>query len=70
MSIGSKIVRAGIALLALGALALQGGAAWGALWVVENERNIKDQLVAYQFDTPESVASYIEQAGLSVTGAL
>jgi hypothetical protein len=67
---GSKILRAGIALLALGALALQGGAAWGALWVVENERNIKDQLVAYQFDTPESVASYIEQAGLSETGAL
>lgn len=70
VSIGSKIVRAGIALLALGALALQGGAAWGALWVVENEQNIKDQLVAYQFDTPESVASYIDQAGLSETGAL
>ena len=70
MSIGSKILRTGIALLALGALALQGGAAWGALWVVENERNIKDQLVAYQFDTPEDILRYIEQAGLSETGAL
>ncbi len=70
MSIGSKILRAGIALLALGALALQGGAAWAALWVVDNEQNIKDQLVAYQFDTPESIASYIAQAGLSETGAL
>ncbi|MDP4633427.1 MAG: hypothetical protein NWS58_00685 [Pontimonas sp.] len=70
MSIGSRILRAGIALLALGALALQGGAAWGALWVVENQRMIKDQLVAYQFETPEKIASYIDQAGLSDQGSL
>ncbi len=70
MSIASRILRAGIALLALGALALQGGAAWGALWVVENQRIIKDRVVAYQFDTPENIASYIEQAGLSEEGSL
>lgn len=70
MSIGSKILRAGIALLALGALALQGGAAWGALWVVENQRMIKDQLVAHQFETPENISSYIDQAGLSDQGSL
>jgi hypothetical protein len=70
VSIGSKILRAGIALLAVGALALQGGAAWGALWVMENQQNIKDQLVAYQFDTPENIADYIESAGLSQEGAL
>jgi hypothetical protein len=70
VSIGSKILRAGIALLALGALALQGGAAWGALWVVENQRMIKDQLVAHQFETPENISSYIDQAGLSDQGSL
>ena len=70
MSIGSRILRAGIALLALGALALQGGAAWGALWVVENQRMIKDQLVAHQFETPENISSYIDQAGLSDQGSL
>jgi hypothetical protein len=70
VSIGSRILRAGIALLALGALALQGGAAWGALWVVENQRMIKDQLVAYQFETPENISSYIDQAGLSDQGSL
>lgn len=70
MSIGSKVLRAGIALLALSALALQGGAAWGALWVVENQRIIKDQLVAYQFETPENIAAYIGQAGLSSEGSL
>ena len=70
MSITSRILRAGVALLALGALALQGGAAWGALWVVDNQRMIKDQLVAFQFETPESIASYIDQAGLSEQGSL
>jgi hypothetical protein len=70
VSIGSRILRAGIALLALGALALQGGAAWGALWVVENQRMIKDQLVAHQFETPENISSYIDQAGLSDQGSL
>lgn len=70
VSIGAKLLRAGIALLALGALALQGGAAWGAMWVIDNQRLIKDQLVAYQFDTPENIASYIEQAGLSDEGSL
>jgi hypothetical protein len=70
VSIGSTILRAGIAVLALGALALQGGAAWGAMWVVDNRQSIKDQLVAYQFDTPEVIASYIDQAGLSEEGSL
>jgi len=70
VSIGSRILRAGIALLALGALALQGGAAWSARWVVENERLIKDQLVAYQVETPENISSYIDQAGLSDQGSL
>jgi len=70
MSVGATIMRAIIALLALGALALQGGAAWGALWVVDNQQNIKDRLVAYQFDTPPEIASYIERAGLSELGSL
>ena len=37
---------------------------------MENQQNIKDQLVAYQFDTPENIADYIESAGLSPEGAL
>jgi len=43
-SIGSRVGRAALVLLATAALALQGGAAWGISWVVTNERHIKDQL--------------------------
>jgi hypothetical protein len=70
MSAVSRIVRAGVAVLAVGALALQGGAAWGAVWVVENQQNLKDRLVAYQFETPAEIQSYIELSGLSDAGSL
>lgn len=66
----ARVGRAAIVLLATGALALQGGAAWGATWVMDNERLLKDQLVAYQFDPPEEILSYAAQAGLSPTGQL
>lgn len=70
LSTAKRLGRAGLVLLATGALALQGGAAWGASWVLENERALKDQLVAYQFDPPEEILSYVSQAGLSETGRL
>jgi hypothetical protein len=66
----ARLGRAGIVLLATGALALQGGIAWGATWVVENERRLKDQLVAYQFEPSAEILSYGEQAGLSSEGTL
>lgn len=65
-----KAGRALIALLALGALAAQGGVAWGATWVVDNEQSLKDQLIAYQFDPSEDIRRYSEEAGLSPTGEL
>ena len=70
VSIASRILRAGIALLAVGALALQGGAAWGAIWVIDNQQRIKDELVALQFEADENIARYIDQAGLSAEGSL
>jgi hypothetical protein len=37
------VSRSLIAVLALGALVVQGGAAWGARWVWDNEQLLKDQ---------------------------
>ena len=62
--------RAVVVLIAVGALALQGGVAWGANWVLENEKNLKDQLIAYQFEPTEDLLRYVEEAGLSATGTL
>lgn len=70
LSVASRIGRAAVVLVATGALALQGGAAMGASWVLENERLLKDRLVAHQFDAPEEILSYASQAGLSATGEL
>lgn len=66
----ARVGRAALVLLATGALALQGGVAWGVAWVIENERHLKDQLVAYQFEAPEEILSYARQAGMSATGEL
>ena len=66
----ARLGRAAIVLLATGALALQGGIAWGATWVVDNERRLKDQLVAYQFEPSADILSYSQQAGLSREGTL
>ena len=70
LSVGQKVGRSVIAVFALGALSLQGGSAWALGWAFDNEQRIKDQLVAYQFDAPDDVLSYVEQAGLSEEGAL
>ena len=70
MSPSQKILRGLLATLALGALALQGGAAWGATWLMDNERHLKDQLVAQQFDAPAEILGYVEEAGLSAVGKL
>jgi hypothetical protein len=70
VSLGQRIGRGLLALLALGALALQGGVAWGATWVLDNERLLKDQLVAHQFDPSAEILRYVSEAGLSDTGAL
>ena len=69
-SIGSRVGRSALVLLATAALALQGGAAWGVSWVVANERHIKDQLVAYQFDAPDEILEYAQVSGMSPTGEL
>jgi hypothetical protein len=70
VSLGQRIGRGLLALLALGAIALQGGAAWGVTWVLDNERLLKDQLVAYQFDASAEILGYVSEAGLSDTGEL
>lgn len=66
----SRLGRAFIVVLSAAALVLQGGAAWGVMWVSENETYLKDRLVAYQFNAPDDILRYIEQAGLSPTGEL
>jgi hypothetical protein len=69
-SVPSRIGRAFLVLLAASALVLQGGAAWGVMWVAKNETYLKDRLVAYQFDAPEDIKRYVEEAGLSPMGEL
>lgn len=66
----SLLGRSALAVVAVGALALQGGAAWGATWVVDNEQHLKDQLIALQFEPSPDIERYIEEAGLSELGAL
>lgn len=70
MSVGQRIARAVIGVLALGALVLQGGAAWGANWFVNNEQWVKDNLVASQFAPGPEIAAYVGEAGLSEQGEL
>lgn len=70
MSIGRTITRALVGVLALGALVLQGGAAWGANWLVHNEQWIKDTLVAQQFVPVPEITDYVAEAGLSAEGEL
>lgn len=66
----AKLGRAALVLLATGALALQAGVAQGATWVIDNERLLKDRLVAFQFDASDEIFSYAEQSGMSATGEL
>ena len=70
MSAARIVSRSLIAVLALGALVVQGGAAWGARWVWDNEQLLKDQLVAQQFDASSEIQELVTQAGLSETGEL
>ena len=70
MSAARIVSRSLIAVLALGALVVQGGAAWGARWVWDNEQLLKDQLVAQQFDVSSEIQELVTQAGLSETGEL
>jgi len=70
LSLGQRISRGAVALVALVALALQGGVAWGASWVVDNEQHLKDQLIAYQFEPSDDILRYVEEAGLSAIGEM
>ena len=70
MSAARIVIRSLIAVLALGALVVQGGAAWGARWVWDNEQLLKDQLIAQQFDASSEIQELVTQAGLSETGEL
>ena len=69
-SVLSRVGRGIVVVLAAGALVVQAGAASGAMWVANNETVLRDQLIAYQFDAPEDILRYIDEAGLSETGAL
>lgn len=70
LTVGQRMGRGALALVALGALALQGGVAWGATWVSDNEKALKDQLIAYQFDPSDEIRRYVDEAGLSAVGEL
>ena len=70
MSLGQKVTRAIVGVVALAALVLQGGAAWGAQWLIQNEQWAKDTLVAQQFTPDPDIAAYVGEAGLSSEGEL
>lgn len=70
MSFGQRVGRGLVAVVALGALSLQAGVAWGAQWVSDNEKLLKDRAIAYQFDPSDEIRRYVEEAGLSPVGEL
>lgn len=69
-TVGQKVGRVTLALVAVGVLALQGGVAWGATWVLDNEKYLKDHLIAKQFEPSNDITRYVEEAGLSPLGEL
>jgi hypothetical protein len=68
--VGQQAGRFALALVAVGALALQGGVAWSATWVLDNEKYLKDHLIAQQFEPSDDITRYVEEAGLSSLGEL
>ena len=70
ISFGQRVGRGLVAVVALGALSLQAGVAWGAQWVSDNEKLLKDRAIAYQFDPSDEIRRYVTEAGLSPLGEL
>lgn len=70
MSIGTRIWRAFVALLALGAIGLQGGLAWGATWVVDNQQWLSDRAIAAQFVPDDALTKYVADAALTDEGEI
>lgn len=65
MTLGRKIGRALIALLALGAIGAQAGVAWGAQWVADNRQWVSDRAIALQFEPSPELYETIAQASMS-----
>ena len=65
MSIGQRIYRGGIIVIALGALALQGAAVWGGYWVATNHQWVSDRAIALQFEPGPDIRAYASQATMT-----
>lgn len=70
MSVGSRIARALIALLAVGAIAGQGTIAWAASWVDDNRQWLSDRAISRQFQPSPELLAYVADAGLSPEGEM
>ena len=65
MSIGQRIYRGVIIVIALGALALQGAAVWGGYWVATNHQWVSDRAIALQFEPGPDIRAYASQATMT-----
>jgi len=58
VSIGQRVYRAVIIVIALAALALQGGVVWGGYWVAQNHQWVSDRAIALQFEPSPDIRNY------------
>jgi len=65
VSIGQRVYRGVIIVIALGALALQGAAVWGGYWVATNHQWVSDRAIALQFEPSADIRAYASQATMT-----
>jgi len=65
VTIGQRIYRGVIVLIALVALALQAAAVWGGYWVATNHQWVSDRAIALQFEPSADIRAYATQATMT-----
>jgi hypothetical protein len=70
MTVGTRLWRGFVVLLALVAIAGQGAVAWGATWVADNRQWISDRAFALQFEPDPELLNYVRDASLTEEGEI
>ncbi|MFZ9088398.1 MAG: hypothetical protein ACO2Z1_05965 [Pontimonas sp.] len=70
MTLGTRLWRGFVVLLALTAIGGQGALAWGATWVTDNRQWISDRAFALQFEPDPELLNYVRDAALTEEGEI